>query len=85
MNHIKITTRHKACPKPGHPIFLDGKKAISEQEGLPLALARLEWTDAKLAEMTGASTNTVRGWKIGRPLSVTALNVLRDALEDLEP
>lgn len=88
---MKITTEHSASSY-GIPVVLDDAGNLMGQiEGLSLALERLGWDRATLAERTGKSRRTVEGWFVtttvppgiavpSRPVPAEALNVLRDAL-----
>lgn len=78
---MQVTTRHpKSCH--GVPVILsDAGKVITYADGIRLAMGRLGWDKQTLAYRTGASIRTVEGWLQGRMPLVSALNVLRDALD----
>ena len=81
---MKITTRH-ARSSYGIPVILSDAGAVLDYpDGIRLALAALGWTNAQFAERCGAKARTVEGWRAGRPIDAAALNVLADALAELE-
>jgi ribosome-binding protein aMBF1 (putative translation factor) len=78
---VKITTQHSRSSY-GIPVILDDRgQVIDYAPGIRLAMDTLGWSKRTLAERTGASVRTVEGWLQGRMPLVSALNVLRDALE----
>ena len=82
---MQITTRHPAS-KYGHPVIInDAGTVLDIKDGLFLALQTLGWSRADLAAQTGISKRTIENYFIDRgKVQVHVLNVLKDALEDLE-
>ena len=82
---MQITTRHPASQY-GHPVILnDAGTVLNIKDGLFLAMETLGWSRADLAEKTGISKRTIENYFIDRgKVQVHVLNVLSDALEDLE-
>lgn len=88
---MRITTQH-ARSSYGIPVILDDDGEVMDQiPGLTLALERLGWSRATLAEKCGVSARTVEAWfqtvtvppgRVAprRPIPAESLNVLRDAL-----
>lgn len=89
---MKITTRHSAS-RYGIPVILDDRGRLMDQiPGLNLALERLGWSRAVLAEKCNVSPRTVEAWfqtvtvppgvvAPRRAVTAEALNVLADALD----
>ena len=82
---MQITTRHPAS-KYGHPVIInDAGTVLDIKDGLFLALQTLGWSRADLAAQTGISKRTIENYFIDRgKVQVHVLNVLKDALEDIE-
>ena len=82
---MQITTRHPES-KYGHPVILnDSGTVLDTKDGLFLALQTLGWSRADLAEKTGVSKRTIENYFLDRgKVQVHVLNVLSDALEDIE-
>jgi AraC-like DNA-binding protein len=88
---VRITTQH-ARSSYGFPVILDDRGRVMDQiPGLTLALERLGWSRAALAEKCGVSPRTVEAWfqtvtvppgreAPRRAVTAEALNVVRDAL-----
>ena len=82
---MRITTRHKASSR-GVPVILDDRgRPLDYAPGLRLAMERLGWDRATLAERCDVSVTTVNNWlspNAPRMPEVRCLNVLADAIED---
>jgi len=78
---IKITTTRFQTY--GMPVFIQDGKKVDSVAGLEAVTALLGWNRDYLAARTNRNRRTVDGWFGGRPIQAEAMNVLRDALEDL--
>lgn len=83
---MQITTKHSASSY-GVPVILDDRgRLVDYHAGIRLAMERLGWDRATLAEKVNVSVSTVNGWLApgqARMPEVRCLNVLRDALEEI--
>jgi len=80
---MTITTQHSASSY-GLPVILDDRgRLMDPAPGVRACLARLGWTQPVFAEKCGVKLRTVEHWLGTGLIPANALNVLRDALEEV--
>ncbi len=82
---MRITTRHPKS-KFGHPVILDERERVVDPLwGIDRVMDQLGLDRTAAAKLTGISERVLDHYRKGRVKPSTAfLNVLRDALEDLD-